>query len=504
MHQIKTRNQKACDLCRARRVKCRPPSGGTSSDIGPGVGIPCEGCLTLGTSCTSDKPRRKRGPPNAHANDAYRRLNHNGKVHVPSPSSAEQPPRHSPLELLGPRDLVRHILDDWFEHIHPLAPVLLRRRFLARLDSDEADTNPVFAALVISVVCATCATLRRPSHRQTDYGSITTERCFEIVEAGPGLLPPHGPYSLDWCVAKYNLGASARAMPSLPTTHVGRYITDAQLGVRHLLHAHQAAEPCLPLIEVQLLKRLYWLLIVTDVSMDLTGRPVLGFVTIHDYTDCSRRPLPLTDDQLDPNNTAGDPWHGDVTSYVPALNHLADIFLAWHRAQVDRLYLSPNAALDAGLRRVQATLDRLPPELRWRGGLSRRSSGATIHHDAQIANLFITSLYVRSNMLQLFSSSASSSIPSLSSTPSSPQSFHGGEHQRLVGDLLEILRHLPAITLEANGCSLVPKIRGIGGAYLSELSDGGVLVAVDNDAGASLRELLRKLEVLDFTPGQSG
>jgi len=221
--------------------------------------------------------------------------------------------------------------------------------------------------------------------------------------------------------------------------------------------------------------------------MDLAGQPVLGFVTVHDNVDISRRPLPLTDNELDPaTNVSGDPWHGDDTSYVPALNHLADIFLAWHRAHLDRLYLPVEIALETALQRVQATLDLLPPELRWRGGLSR-PRGATISHDAQIANLFITSLYVRSNILQLFDSSSRD------------------EHQRLVSDLLEILHHLPLVTLEANGYSLIPKIRDIGGAYLIELSSDRragrtELISIDESARLQLQDLMYELEILDFTP----
>ncbi|KXJ85540.1 hypothetical protein Micbo1qcDRAFT_110722, partial [Microdochium bolleyi] len=465
------RNQKACDLCRARRVKCRLPSGA-------GAESSCEGCLTLGTPCTSVRPRRKRGPPNGAAQRAYL-----GPEPDTSPrDSVRLPP--SPLWRLGPDHLIRHVLNDWFEHIHPIAPILFRRSFLKRLDSGETETNPVFYGLVISVVCATCATLRSRSH-SIDYGGITAERCFDVVEA-ENLLSSNRSYSLDWCVAKYNLCASSGAVSGISLVQANRYSTDAQLGVKYLIRNELAKAS---FVEQQLLKRLYWLLAVGDIYVDLTGRPVLSFVTTHDYTDQSNRPLPLTDNELEsgeaqqPGSGLGAPWHGDETSYVPALNHLADIFLAWHRAQIDRLYLSPEAALNAGLSRVQSALDHLPPELRWRGGLSR-PRGATMGHDAQIANLFITSLFVRSNILQLFGSSSRD------------------EHQRLVSDLLEILHHLPRVTLEANGCSLVPKIRDIGGAYLSELSSGDgrqgwCIGAVDEGAISKLQELLRELEILD-------
>lgn len=164
----------------------------------------------------------------------------------------------SPLERLGPKHLLRHILDDWFENIHAIAPILLRRQFLKRFDSSEAETNLVFCGLVVSIICATCATLRRRSF--SDYGGVTAERCYEIVELD-GLLPSDGPYSLDWCVAKYNLSASSNAVSTLPLAQANRYTTDAQLGVNHLLH-HGVGQ--LSFVDGQLLKRLYWLLVVGD------------------------------------------------------------------------------------------------------------------------------------------------------------------------------------------------------------------------------------------------
>jgi hypothetical protein len=69
-----------------------------------------------------------------------------------------------------------------------------------------------------------------------------------------------------------------------------------------------------------------------------------------------------------------------------------------------------------------------------------------------------------------------------------------------VEDLLEILSHMPRETLEANGHSLVPKIRDIGAALLDEvrMTDGSQLA--NEQARTDLRRLLEKLERLDFRP----
>ncbi|KAH7232115.1 hypothetical protein B0J15DRAFT_505606, partial [Fusarium solani] len=50
----KTRNQKACDVCRSRKVRC-------VYDVGHQR---CQGCVFLDVNCTHQRPRRKRGPPN--------------------------------------------------------------------------------------------------------------------------------------------------------------------------------------------------------------------------------------------------------------------------------------------------------------------------------------------------------------------------------------------------------------------------------------------------------
>jgi hypothetical protein len=77
---------------------------------------------------------------------------------------------------------------------------------------------------------------------------------------------------------------------------------------------------------------------------------------------------------------------------------------------------------------------------------------------------------------------------------------HEEEHQSIVGDLLEVLYHLPQPILEANGYSLIPKIRDIGAAYLEVLQGNADVVAIDDDAKGRLERLLRKLGVLDFRP----
>ena len=93
------------------------------------------------------------------------------------------------------------------------------------------------------------------------------------------------------------------------------------------------------------------------------------------------------------------PLPSDDAHYIPGLNALADIFMAWWHVKLDRTRRSPEEALERGLSHIQHTLDNLSPELRWRGGLSR-PPGATWGHDAQMVYILVTTLYIKSNLLQ--------------------------------------------------------------------------------------------------------
>ncbi|KAL4969910.1 Zn(II)2Cys6 transcription factor [Aspergillus stella-maris] len=485
-----TRNQNACDMCRSRRVKCRSVEG---EEI-------CEGCRFLGVACTSNRPRRRRGPPNRHLTHASPSAGHEESFIPPISPISFQPsiastetsivsasPTSSPstnaLDVVGPRRLIHKIIDDWFTHIHPLAPILHSRRFLSRLHSGDANSDSTFCGLVISVICATCATLRRKSF--TEYKPITFKRCVSTIRS-QDLLSADGPYTADWCIAKYNIATSSMAIKGLSDPWTHRMLSEAVTGTRYLLN-YKADD--LDLLEGEMLKRLYCLLEISAINVVMVGEPSFGHLTC-ERSDFPTTPHPYTDADLDVSHFPSQgvdmntqPIPSDRGTYVPGLTYLRSIFLTWHTCQTDRFYLPASQLLTSGLRAIQTTIDTLPPELRWRGGLSRPEN-ATRGHDVQIANIFITSLYVRSNLLQQFGT--------LSDTGNME------EHQRIVSDLLEVLCHLPQETLEANGYSLIPKIRDIGAAYLEVLKvdiDGG-LVDVGDEAKEKLERLLRQLGVL--------
>lgn len=148
------------------------------------------------------------------------------------------------------------MLNDWFDKVHPVAPILFRRRFLGRLAAGEADRDRTFCGLVASVCAAVAATLPREG-----YGNVTVSRCLDFISEN-GLVAggfSRVEYSVDWCVAMYNLGTAAGTISEAGSSDVKSYhaLSEATAGVRYLMYYNMQG---LDHVERQLLKRLFWLL----------------------------------------------------------------------------------------------------------------------------------------------------------------------------------------------------------------------------------------------------
>lgn len=200
------------------------------------------------------------------------------------------------------------------------------------------------------------------------------------------------------------------------------------------------------------------------------------------YADLSSlRPKDITDKELCHNVHADETWHGYSKSYIPGLNALSDLFMLWYRSQQGDT--SSLSHLHKYLELVLCSLDHIPPELRWRGGLSRppRSNFGT---DVQMVNLHISQIHVRSFLLEQMASVAHSS------QDATEMAEILQSRQNLVNDMLAIVYQMPEDTLAANGNSLINKLRDIG---LSLLSNGESEMSFVN-----LDRLLAKLDRLDL------
>ncbi|TLS22955.1 uncharacterized protein PpBr36_06223 [Pyricularia pennisetigena] len=501
------RNNRACDGCRARKVKCLFEPGKQD----------CHGCTLLQIRCTHNRPRRKRGPPNR----AIQSLEQDVVALFPAPDPAGgadpgegpvspwgQPREHGVrgdrLSRLASMELVEQVLNDWFEKLHPLTPVLHRRHFMWRLRQGEASSNNttgrIFCALVASTCAVTAASLRCWA------GSINARRCLAFIDelellhrrpasdAGSDTFE----YSLDWCIAMYNVGAALFSLSGNSTYTPGVHgaFSQAAEGVRYILRYRMSDTS---FADQQLLKRLLWLLFCSSNILDSRGH--LSFLVIGHHDDLtSLRPQDLNDlslsvglyQQLSVDDLS--PWHGDQISYIPALLGLADLFMVWHRAQnaVMRNDDEAQAALTTYLADLQSVMDSLPPELRWRGSaaMPATSTCVTMGHQAQVANLMVTSLYIRSDLLRKFPPADDAG-----------RRRHYQEHERVVDGLIDVMWNVPDSVLEHDGRHVIPKLRECAAAYGEYISlelDG---VKVLPAGKAKLELLLKKLDIIDCWPG---
>ncbi|KAM5347348.1 hypothetical protein ACJ41O_010353 [Fusarium nematophilum] len=360
------------------------------------------------------------------------------------------------------------ILTDWSRFVYPLAPLLHKKRFLQRILQHEDERNPTFCALVLSTCAVTVSTLRRRSFH--NYPGVTVEKCVGIIDREQMLWPVS--YTLDWCIARYNIASALNALYGLDDVRVYHGIKDAMAGVQWMLfHSRETRS----VHDQEMLKRLYWLIAMWQLATELRGQPHLTFLPCPPFTRVLEaiRPEPLSDIELGVPDTevdasllrsdAAKTWLRDDEEYVTGLNSLVDVMLIWERAKVDMAHKAPQETLRDGMAHVQQVLDNLIPELRWRGGLARFPQPSR-GHEAQTVNILITSLYV--------------------------------------SDALEVLDHIPEEVHESNGFSLVKKVRDIGAAYLQELrvTNEGPVRVVNESAQRTVNALLARLERLDFRP----
>lgn len=399
------------------------------------------------------------------------------------------------LDLVAPRPVLDHMIRDWFDWIHPLAPLLHPDQFRARIAQQYAGqpSEPSFVILVSSVCAATVASLRR---RRDLYGGVTVEGCLALAE-NLGLWSRAGTITLEWTTAMYNFSSAQYMEHGIDSALSFRLAAEAVIGLRYQLYYEL---PRMPFLDQQLLKRLYWLVFAGQCTMSIYGRPMLHLHGAHEQVQ-ALVPLEISDGELlrgcptsiRPANPAASPSR----SYIPGLNALSRLFQTWQSSQA--VPQKTMAHLQEHIDRAQHVLDNLPPELTWKGHPSspecgREQGQGDFGTDAQTVNLKVTQLHIRSNLLEQMNTLARHQ--NLPVTPSAIVE----ERHRVVDDLLDILYHMPKEVFDANGYSVIPKIRDIGSALLDEDRTGNRSQGVSMQATAKLDRLLAKLENLDVRP----
>ncbi|KIW89064.1 uncharacterized protein Z519_10549 [Cladophialophora bantiana CBS 173.52] len=247
----KVRLRKACDSCSVRKVKC--------DETGP----PCKSCAALDIPCTFDRPSRRRGPPNRHA-EAIKRQKLEGGNFDGSRSSPTHDAAYSLAALAAPTPLsaesicdlpaLKILLDDYFTYIHPLIPLPHEPTFRRSFEAREDRTNHNFLALIAAMVeCLVASFPRRPRQlfttepgkSQFPNAGALIDRCHQVFVEARGLGYMDRPMNLYDGIASYLTGLAAGYVLDIPRMRL--YLGECTIIMRELqFHRPEIHRPGAP------------------------------------------------------------------------------------------------------------------------------------------------------------------------------------------------------------------------------------------------------------------
>jgi len=169
-----------------------------------------------------------------------------------APEQLSLSPEERDLEALAPLFIIRQVINDWFELVHPVAPILRRDSFLQQLD-DSSKHDQDFIGLAASICAATVTTLRR---KASEYAlMVTVEKCYRLVHSLDHKWHD-SPITLTRCQIKYNMAVALGAENGLDYWISQMQFAEATAMVGRLVHYEmQNFSFC----DREMVKRLYWL-----------------------------------------------------------------------------------------------------------------------------------------------------------------------------------------------------------------------------------------------------
>lgn len=385
--EVKPRLRKACDSCSVRKVKC--------DESGP----PCKSCAALDIPCTFNRPSRRRGPPNRHAEAIKRqRLLDDGSY---NPMGAASPTAEAAYGLASLSATISNqlsaeticdigtlnvLIDDYFTYIHPLIPIPHEPTFREQFSRREDQNNKSFLALVAGMIeCLVTSFPRRvkqvfitPEARSMfPHASALISRChFVFTEArGKGFLDREDLNLYDAC-GSYLAGLSFAYMFDLRRWRL--YCSECVIVLRTLNyqkpddHPEQYAGGRIDYVEQQSGRRLFWLCFVGSMTMRQLGSSDSDIIMPHAHSD-ALPPLPVEvdDDYIHPDGIGVQP-PGHLSKIV-GFNYNIKIYRAFHAITaiemavgLDKLFdwERQRSAIRNALRAVKAVTQDCPPELR--------------------------------------------------------------------------------------------------------------------------------------------
>ncbi|KAH8697096.1 hypothetical protein BGW36DRAFT_296459 [Talaromyces proteolyticus] len=441
----KTRLRKACDACSIRKVKC--------DESGP----PCRSCAALDIPCTYNRPSRRRGPPNKHA-EALKKPK---TEHDPSELlTSDQSALATSGESICPLPTLQLLIDDYFTFIHPLVPVPHEPIFRAAFSRREDVTNKRFLALLAAMIgCLVASFPRRPKlHLKTDAerhmypNSITlVKRCHDVAVQARGAGYLDTSTTIDDAAISYHLSLCSGYVYNLRRCRM--YLGECMTILRvYNLYApskqiqgpspmaasplsgwsDQFGEPNIPmasLLAQELGRRLFYVCLVGFQTLHQLGSTD-GRIYVPPETPTDRYPpLPVEVDDEYVFPTHIDPQPIGIVSQLTGFNANVRVFQCYNPLAALEIAFGSNDVLGwerqrqmiwESLQKAKSITAELPPELslnpqvqisspsmNWppsyaRGGENEEQRRRKIQYEIQKANIYISQLSTRSYLVDKY------------------------------------------------------------------------------------------------------
>ncbi|KNX49904.2 hypothetical protein CNBG_9472 [Cryptococcus deuterogattii R265] len=300
----------SCDACRSRKIRCErlfQTEASRSEPVGQLSPPPCRQCANLGIECTTTWKPKRRGPPNEYlkkrmASDIGNQ-SHLALIPVPMtttpplPSNACSSPvvhSHSPLHHRAPvsplsalstsrqpyslediieRDVAMGIFALFFDYVHPLTPCLHRPTFLLEIETRRDEKDPVFLALVLSVLASAMVQIPKPLLPTINScpGREMADRCYQASRLVS--LNTYDPPTIEMVILRF-LDSVYHIVSGRLGAHAASWGEALQLGVSLGIH-HEASYAGLDPISAEIRRRMFGLLFTSDkAAACLRDRPI--------------------------------------------------------------------------------------------------------------------------------------------------------------------------------------------------------------------------------------
>ncbi|CAK4034425.1 Zn(II)2Cys6 transcription factor like [Lecanosticta acicola] len=412
--QKTNRLRKACDSCSIRKVKC--------DETGP----PCRACAALDIPCTFDRPSRRRGPPNRHAEAIKRRRLEEQQSAANSPglsgTSSPTSPTHAaqaltalaahsstPLsaESICPLETLDLLIDDFFTYIHPLCPFPHEPSFREAWKRREDLTNKSFLALLASMIGALVASFpRKPrlhlkaQKRESLFSNHMSlvQRCQKVCAAarGAGYLESEhlnvydaatsyfvalmGIYTFRWRLGRLYFGECLTILRTLglhkpkgqPYNQLGTLPTAMGMGSHQQAAEQNGTEHHVDNITQEMGRRIFWTMFVSVKSMEQLGASFGELVIPPPTRSEPYPPLPAEVDDFCIYPTHTEPQPTGLVPIISGFNANARVYCSYNALATMEMAWGIDAIVDwdrqkrvlhESLRCCKAAMVDLPPEL---------------------------------------------------------------------------------------------------------------------------------------------